>query len=203
MKKYDYLIVGAGPAGLFACYEILKKSKKKSIALIDLGKRIEDRKSSDVMVGIGGAGTYSDGKLTLTASLSHEKAFHLISKFQYQKILDYVDTIFNNFKIDSEYYPKETEELKELIKEAEVNDIELVVRKARHVGTDKLKLFVKLFQEYLLSKGVEIKDRTEIEDILVKKGCVYGVVTKDGKKIYGSKVLLARTYWLRRVVYME
>ena len=203
MKKYDYLIVGAGPAGLFACYEILRKSKKKSIALIDLGKRIEDRKSSDVMVGIGGAGTYSDGKLTLTASLSHEKAFHLISKFQYQKILDYVDTIFNNFKIDSEYYPKETEELKELIKEAEVNDIELVVRKARHVGTDKLKLFVKLFQEYLLSKGVEIKDRTEIEDILVKKGCVYGVVTKDGKKVYGSKVLLApgrvNARWLQKL----
>ncbi|HNW23692.1 MAG TPA: NAD(P)/FAD-dependent oxidoreductase, partial [Candidatus Dojkabacteria bacterium] len=74
MKKYDYIIVGGGPAGLFACYEILKKSKGKSIALIDLGKRIENRSSKDVMTGIGGAGTYSDGKLTLTASLSHEKA---------------------------------------------------------------------------------------------------------------------------------
>lgn len=203
MKKYDYIIVGGGPAGLFACYEILKKSKGKSIALIDLGKRIENRSSKDVMTGIGGAGTYSDGKLTLTASLSHEKAFHLISKFQYQKILDYVDDIFNIFKVDSEYYPKETDELKELIKEAEFNDIELVVRKARHVGTDKLKNFVKQFQEYLLEKGVEIKDRTEVEDILVKKGTVYGVVTKDGKKIYGKKVLLApgrvNARWLQRL----
>ncbi len=69
MKRYDYLIVGAGPAGLFACYEFLKKGKK-NILLIDLGKRIEDRKAKDVMVGIGGAGTYSDGKLTLTANLS-------------------------------------------------------------------------------------------------------------------------------------
>ena len=203
MKKYDYIIVGGGPAGLFACYEILKKSKGKSIALIDLGKRIENRSSKDVMTGIGGAGTYSDGKLTLTASLSHEKAFHLISKFQYQKILDYVDDIFNIFKVDSEYYPKETEELKELIKEAEFNDIELVVRKARHVGTDKLKNFVKQFQEYLLEKGVEIKDKTEVEDILVKKGTIYGVVTKEGKKIYGEKVLLApgrvNARWLQRL----
>lgn len=104
MKRYDYLIVGAGPAGLFACYELLKKGKK-NILLIDLGKRIEDRKAKDVMVGIGGAGTYSDGKLTLTANLSHEKAFHLISKFQYQKILDYVDSIFNKFEVDPELIP--------------------------------------------------------------------------------------------------
>lgn len=202
MKKYDYLIVGAGPAGLFACYELLKK-RKKNIVLIDIGNRIENRKPSEVMEGIGGAGTYSDGKLTLTANLSHEKAFHLISKFEYQKILDYVDSIFNKFKIDSEYYPKETDELKELIKEAETYDIELVLRKARHVGTDKLKMFVKSFQEYLLSKGVEIKDCTYVEDILVKDGMVRGVITKDGKRIYSSKVLLApgrvNARWLQKL----
>ncbi len=203
MKKYDYLIVGAGPAGLFASYELLKKNPKSSIALVDLGKRIEKRKASEVMVGIGGAGTYSDGKLTLTANLSHEKAFNLISKFQYQKILDYVDTIFNDFGVDSEYYPKETEELKELIQEAETNDIELVLRKARHVGTDKLKLFVKNFQEYLLSNGVEILDCTNIEDVLVTKNIVKGVATDKGKKIYASKVLLApgriNARWLQKL----
>lgn len=202
MKRYDYLIVGAGPAGLFACYELLKK-RKKNILLIDLGKRIEDRKAKDVMIGIGGAGTYSDGKLTLTANLSHEKAFHLISKFQYQKILDYVDSIFNRFEVDSEYYPKETDELKELIKEAETNDIELVLRKARHVGTDKLKSFVEKFQEYLLSKGVEIKDSTEVEDIIVKDSLIKGVITKDKKRILSEKVLLApgrvNARWLQKL----
>ncbi len=202
MKRYDYLIVGAGPAGLFACYELLKKGKK-NILLIDLGKRIEDRKAKDVMVGIGGAGTYSDGKLTLTANLSHEKAFHLISKFQYQKILDYVDSIFNKFEVDSEYYPKETDELKELIKEAETNDIELVLRKARHVGTDKLKTFVEKFQEYLLSNDVEIKDSTEVEDIIVKDNVIKGVITKDKKRILSEKVLLApgrvNARWLQKL----
>ena len=83
MQKFDYIVVGAGPAGMFACYEILRKKKKSKILLIDMGKRIEKRKPSEVMMGIGGAGTYSDGKLTLTANLSHEKAFHLISKFEY------------------------------------------------------------------------------------------------------------------------
>ncbi len=203
MKKYDYIIVGAGPAGMFACYEILKKKKTAKIAIIDLGERVENRKPSEVMMGFGGAGTYSDGKLTLTANLSHEKAFHLISKSSYQKILDYVDSIFNDFEIDAQYYPKQTEELKNLIKEAEVNDVELVLRKARHVGTDRLRVFIKDVQDYFLEKGVEILDRTKIEDIIVKEGKIEGVVTDKGKKIYGEKVLLTpgrlNARWLQKL----
>jgi len=203
MQKFDYIVVGAGPAGMFACYEILRKKKKSKILLIDMGKRIEKRKPSEVMMGIGGAGTYSDGKLTLTANLSHEKAFHLISKFEYQEILDYVDSIFTVFGVDSGYFPKETDELKELISQAEINDIELVLRKARHVGTDKLKKFVKNFQEYLLEKGVEILDGTKVEDIIVTKNIVKGVITSEGKKISGQKVLLTpgrlNARWLQKL----
>lgn len=190
MKIYDYIVVGAGPAGMFATYEILKKKPKAKIVLIDMGKKIKDRKPTEVMIGIGGAGTFSDGKLTLTANLSHEKAFHLISKYEYQKILDYVDDTFNEFGIDSEYFPKETEELKKLIEEAQINDIELVTRKARHVGTDKLKAFVERFEEYLVQKGVEILDSTKVTDITVKEGSITGVECGE-KKIKGKKVLLA------------
>jgi uncharacterized FAD-dependent dehydrogenase len=89
MFKYDVIVVGAGPAGLFSCYELLKGKKKRRILLIDKGKKVEERKPNEVMCGIGGAGTFSDGKLTLTATLSH-KNFHLISKEKYQKIPDYV-----------------------------------------------------------------------------------------------------------------
>lgn len=203
MRKFDYLIVGAGPAGLFACYELLRKRKNPSICIVDLGKRIEKRKPSDVMVGVGGAGTYSDGKLTLTASLSHEKAFHLISRFEYQKILDNVDKIFTEFGVNSEYFPKQNEDLDKLIQEAETNDVELVIRKARHVGTDHLKQFVRNFQEYILSKGVDLMDSTNVKDILVKDGRVYGVITDKGNKIYANKVLLApgrvNARWLQKL----
>jgi len=191
MKKYNYIVVGAGPAGLFACCELLKKRKHGSILLLDMGKRIEKRKPSEVMTGVGGAGTFSDGKLTLTPSLSHEKALHLVSKQEYQEILNYVDSIFTKFGVDSSYYPKETDELRKLLEEAEVNDVNLVVRRARHVGTDKLKIFVKNFQEYILSQGVEIIDSTVVDDILVSEGKVNGVVTKEGKKFFADKVLLA------------
>jgi uncharacterized FAD-dependent dehydrogenase len=111
MFKYDVIVVGAGPSGLFSCYELLKGKKKRRILLIDKGKKVEERKPNEVMCGIGGAGTFSDGKLTLTATLSHEKAFHLISKEKYQKNLDYVDKTFTDFGVVSEYYPKQTNEL--------------------------------------------------------------------------------------------
>lgn len=204
MIKYDVIVVGAGPAGLFACYELLQRHKSLKIALVDMGKRIEKRKPSEVMSGIGGAGTFSDGKLHFTAYLSHEKAFHIISQRDYQKILDYVDEVFTKFGVDSEYYPKQTEAYDELIEEATRNDVELVVRKARHVGTDKLTKVVAKFEKYLLDKGIEILDETEVVDILLRKGVVSGVITKDGSKLLAHRVLLApgrvKADWLQKLV---
>lgn len=204
MTKYDVIVVGAGPAGLFACYELLQGHKSIKIALIDMGKRIEDRKPSEVMSGIGGAGTFSDGKLHFTATLSHEKAFHIISEHEYQKILDYVDQVFTEFGVDSEYFPKQTSGYDELIEEATKNDVELVVRKARHVGTDKLTKVIENFEKYIVDNGIEIFDNTEITDLIVKDGIVSGVTTKDEKKIYGKRVLLApgriKASWLQRLM---
>jgi uncharacterized FAD-dependent dehydrogenase len=204
MVKYDVIIVGAGPAGLFACYELLQKDKSLKIVLIDMGKRIEDRKPFEVMSGIGGAGTFSDGKLHFTATLSHEKAFSLISRYEYQKLLDYVDQVFTKFGVDSEYFPKQTSKYEELIEEATKNDIELIVRKARHVGTDKLTKVIENFEKYLVGHGIEILDNTEVIDLIVKNGVVAGVITKDDEKIYGKRVLLApgriKASWLQKLM---
>ncbi len=203
MSKYDVIVVGAGPAGIFACYELLQTHKAIKIALVDMGNRIENRKPTEVMSGMGGAGTFSDGKLHLTATLSHEKAFHIMPKPDYQKVLDYVDEIFTKFGVDSEYFPKQTKELEELIKEATINDVDLEIRKARHVGTDKLRIVIQNFQKYLIKGGVEIIDRTEIVDVIVKDNIVKGVLTKDKKHILGRVVLLApgriRATWLQKI----
>ena len=80
-NMYDVIIVGAGPAGLFAAYELITKNKKLKVLLLDQGKLAEDRvcpmnkfgtkckncKPCNILSGFGGAGTFSDGKLnTLT-----------------------------------------------------------------------------------------------------------------------------------------
>jgi len=179
-----------------------KKVDGKKIALFDMGARLEKRKSSEVMTGFGGAGTYSDGKLHYTPKLSHERTFHLIDPDDYQKILNGVEKIFNDFGVDSEYFPKNEDEVETMVAEAERNDVELVVRRAQHVGTDKLKEVVAKFQKYLLDKRVKLFDKTKIEDIFIKKGEVLGVVDSKGNKYLGKKVLLVpgrvNALWLQK-----
>lgn len=204
IKKFEYLIVGAGPAGMFACLELLKKKVEgEKIAIFDMGSRLEKRKPSEVMTGFGGAGTYSDGKLHYTPKLSHERTFHLIDPDDYQKILNEVEKTLAGFGVDAEFYPKNEDEVEEMVAEAERNDVELVVRRSQHVGTDKLKEVVAKFQRYLLDNGVNLFDKTEIRDLLVEKGKVMGVVDVKKNKYLGKKILLVpgrvNALWLQKI----
>ena len=62
-KKYDVIIVGSGPAGIFAALE-LSQTTSLRVLLIEKGKDIDKR--SSLVSGLGGAGAFSDGKLTLS-----------------------------------------------------------------------------------------------------------------------------------------
>lgn len=190
-NRYDVVIVGAGPAGLFAAYELIKSDKNLKIALIDMGKRIENRLRCEVMSGFGGAGTFSDGKLGLTANLSHEKMFPVVGAEKYQKALDYIDNIFTSFGVDSEYYPKNQKEVNLLEEEAQKNDIQLVIKKERHVGTDKLVKVMKTFQDYLENKGVTLIDSVNISDLIIENNTCKGVVSETKSRFFSNKILLA------------
>lgn len=155
-----------------------------------MGKRVEKRKKNQVMSGFGGAGTYSDGKLLYTAKLSHERAFHLISPKKYQAILDEVDGIFTDFGVNSKYYPTNIEDVNKLVEEAQNNDIELIVRKAQHVGTDVLREIIKDFQKYLIENNVQFFDEVRIVDLITNKNLCTGVVDSKGNKYFAKKVLL-------------
>jgi uncharacterized FAD-dependent dehydrogenase len=190
VKRYDVIIVGAGPAGIFTCYKLVNKRPNLKIALIEMGDSIEKRSGKDVMSGFGGAGTYSDGKLHFTPKLSHERTFHLISPEKYQKLLDEVEEIFLDFGIDAKSYPKNPETAAKFVAEAQKNELELIVRRSKHVGTDNLKKMMKLFQKYLVDRGVEVFFNEKVEDFGVTNKKFDHVITKN-KKYYGRKVLLA------------
>ena len=203
-KSFDIVIVGAGPAGIFACFEILDRDPDCKIALIDMGPRLENRKTNEVMSGFGGAGSYSDGKLHYTPKLSHERALHLVNEGEYVDILDAIEARFKDFGVDADYYPKNAEEVKEMVEEAEKHDIELIVRRAQHVGTDLLRKVIKKFQDHFTARGVEVLDSTRIEDIQMERGQCVGVVDAVGNTYLAEKVLLApgriSAKWLQELV---
>lgn len=190
-NQFDVVIVGAGPAGIFACFELLGEDPNLSIALIDMGPRLEERNANQVMSGFGGAGSYSDGKLHYTPKLSHERALHLISESEYVKILDSIEATFKLFGVDSDWYPRNKDEVKEMVEEAEQHDIELIVRRAQHIGTDKLRKVIKKFENQLLERNVNLIDNTRIEDVLIEGENCIGVIDSNGNKYFAKRVLLA------------
>lgn len=203
INKYDVLIVGAGPAGLFAAYELIKNKPDLRICILEMGNLIRNRQRSEVMCGVGGAGTFSDGKLHYTPVLSHEKMFHLYEDEEYQVFLDYVDQVFKEFGVDSKYYPTNLEQVKGLVESARKKSVKLFIRKAQHVGSDKLPEVIKNFEDFLLNNNVVIKDKTEVEDIVVENNKVLGVRTKLGGEIMANKVILApgrvKARWLQKL----
>ena len=86
---YDVVIVGAGPAGLFAAYELVSKNKNLKIAILDRGKFADKRvcpitvnggscincTPCNILSGYGGAGTFSDGKLNFIPKLGKSDLF--------------------------------------------------------------------------------------------------------------------------------
>ena len=142
------------------------------------------------MFGFGGAGAYSDGKLHFTPKLSHERTFHLIDPEDYEKILLEIDKIFIDFGVTAENYPKNLEEVNKLVEEAQIQDIELIVRRTKHVGTDNLKKVMQKFQDYLEENKVTFLDNTEVVDLIVENNEIKGIKTKN-EELFGKKFLLA------------
>ena len=203
-KVYDVIIVGAGPAGLFCANEISKKDKNLTILIIDKGNLVENRKKNEVMMGFGGAGTFSDGKLHFTPVLSHEKMFHLYSKEEYQKYLDYVEAEFISLGVPEDYYPKNLKDAQELVDKAERNNIKLFIRKTIHVGTDKLGPIIKKIQDQLKgNKNITLLPKTEVLDLIVNKKQVTGVIITGNKKIQAKRVVCApgryNASWIEKI----
>ena len=196
MKKFDVAIVGAGPAGLFSAYELITKNNKLKVALIDKGHRAETRmcpmkvnggkclncNPCQIMSGYGGAGTFSDGKLNFIPKLGKSDLFKYMSQSEAYKIIDDTEEIFTKFKMDSEVYPSNMDEAKEIEKEVAKTGARLLIIKQKHLGSDKLPLYIKDFTDYLENKGVSIYQNTDVVDIVSKSKSEHDLIMKTKTK---------------------
>ena len=198
-KKYDVIAIGMGPSSVFMAYELVQKKKKKKILLIEQGRRVEDRNCPleklgkcikckpycNITSGFSGAGAFSDGKLSLYNEEDDDiyvggYVQEYIGVEETKKLIDYADSIYLKFGADKHLegveYKEEVDKLKE---KAKKNGLELISIPIRHLGTEKAHDLYKRIEDYLEENGVEMLFNTSVEDIIVEKGAVKGVKTRN------------------------
>jgi hypothetical protein len=207
--RYDVTIVGCGPAGIFSALE-LSKNKDLNILMIDKGKDIEKRKCFDLskgscvscipcslLCGWGGAGAFSDGKLTLTSEVGGWLSDYR-EKRELEKLVEEVDKYYVEFGAPSKVIGGEIEEIERLKKRANLYGVELIPYKVRHIGSENCKRVLARMKDFLSDK-VEIMLDKEVKKVIVKEGKVQGI--ECGEKIDSRYVILAPgrggASWLR------
>jgi len=198
---YDVVIVGAGPAGLFSAYELIENNPNLKILLMDKGKfannRICPMKKTNkcvncnpcaILSGYGGAGTFSDGKLNFIPKLGKSDLFKYMSISEAYKLIDDTEEIFNKFEMDSDVYPSNMNEAKKIQEKIAKVGANLLIIKQKHLGSDKLPLYIHNFSEYLKNKGVEIIENANVTDI--DKKDLYNIKYND-KDVNAKYVIVA------------
>ena len=180
---YDVIIIGAGPAGLFAAYELISKNPKLKLLLLDKGKKAYDRSCvmlknnvacpncnpCQILSGFGGAGTFSDGKLNFIPKIGKSDLFKYMGITEAHRLIDDTEEIFTKFDMDGEVYPSNMEAALAIQKDVAIKGARLLLIKQKHLGSDHLPEYINNFTNYLIDKGVEIGESCEVLDIISTK----------------------------------
>lgn len=203
--KYDVIIVGAGPAGIFAALDLIEKGKNAKILIVEKGRDIDKRNCPSkqknigclncspcsIVCGWGGAGAFSDGKLTLSPEIGGSLEQYL-GEQELSAMIDYVDRTYLRFGAPELLYGLEhREEIQEFQRRAIQAELKLIPVPIRHLGTGRCKEILGRMKEHLVSCGVEVRTDCKVESVLTEGGVVTGIAVAGGEKIYGRYVILA------------
>jgi len=184
-EPYDIVIIGAGPAGLFAAYELSKQKLK--ILVVEKGKDVGQRKS--VLSGVGGAGLFSDGKLNLTPVHGKTDLHEFLSKKKAEELIEYIDSIFVEFGAPEELYTKDLKKAEVIREKARKHNMDLLLLKQKHLGSDKLPSLIDGFVDYLKKNSVGFLLNSEVDKVLIRGNEVKGIKLHKGMTIRSKYVI--------------
>jgi hypothetical protein len=210
----DILIVGAGPAGLFAANELTDKGLE--VLVIDQGKAIEERycpleekskclrcEPCNIMAGVGGAGTFSDGTLNLRPDIGGNLSALTHDPSKAWELVDRVDKIFLRHEVPNEMRKPSTKEIDLLKRKAASVGAKFIDIPQRHIGSDRTKKVIKSLVTDLKEKGIDFLLNTKVEDLLIVDNECKGVITQK-EELEASRVIMAPgrigTEWMEQII---
>mgnify|MGYP002706005068 CR=1 FL=1 len=221
MSKH-VVIIGAGPAGIFSAYNLITSDPNIDVTVIDKGNDIYSRhcpmrekenqpcvhcKTCGIMHGFGGAGTFSDCKLSLTAKGVGGNIIDYVGEEKAQKLINDVELIYRHFDVDADKREvvgtaenKEITKIKEIAKKDSITYTECPTK---HLGTDGTLKVMKYMYDYLCNAGVKFLFNTECTNVK-KTETEFSVYTNKNILLIGDYVILAPgrsgNSWVAQVV---
>ncbi|MCJ7494139.1 MAG: FAD-dependent oxidoreductase [Deltaproteobacteria bacterium] len=188
-KHYRVIIVGSGPSGIFAALT-LSRVGVKDIAIFERGKDIQDRergREMELLCGWGGAGAFSDGKLTLSPTVGGFLSDFIPQK-ELMNLIKEADETYLLFGAPKEVLGQSSDKTEALYQEARLAGLEFIPMKIRHLGTENCIPLLKRVRENLRGK-IDVFFETPVKELRVEKGKATGVSLHDGTSLEADFVI--------------
>lgn len=193
-EKYDVIIVGAGPAGIFAALELTKKNKDINILIVDKGRAIQHRtcparttgkcvncNPCSIINGWSGAGAFSDGKLSQSSDVGGRIRDYLDEE-ESAKLIKYADDIYLEFDAPSEVHGLNNKKVDDIMYEASKYNIKLIPCPVRHLGTElSYDVLKKMYEHLVNNTNTEFFELTTAKDLIVENGAIKSVTLQNRK----------------------
>jgi uncharacterized FAD-dependent dehydrogenase len=188
---YEVIIVGAGPAGIFAALTLADLGID-SVILLEQGRGLSQRNRKDpddILCGWGGAGAYSDGKLTLSPEVGGFLGEFLEREPLYQ-LLGAADTIYRDHGAPDRVFGNASSRLEDLADRALIADLELIPTRIRHIGTENCRVILDSLRRSL-ERQVETRTSCPVQNLLAENGRAQGIKLTSGQVITSRFVVAA------------
>jgi uncharacterized FAD-dependent dehydrogenase len=197
-RRPQVVIIGAGPAAIFAALEL--SDTAASVRIFDKGPDIDARIAHAegrlahpnrhwLLCGWGGAGAFSDGKLTMALEVGGQLT-HYLSDAEALALMAEADQIWLRFGAPQELYGTDQDAMEELSRRATRADLQFVSSRIRHLGTDRCPMVLREMRQ-AMGRNVEVHAEETVVRINARQGRVTSIETAEGKRYAADYVIAA------------